>query len=73
LKNEKAFNVSRLGTYGKVVRMAFRVIDSETGKIRMDAGDITSLIAMIEELGDQYEVKQLDISYDEDEKKKQLP
>jgi hypothetical protein len=52
--------------------MAFRVIDSETGKIIMDTGDITSLIATIEEL-DDYEVKQLDISYDEDEKKKQLP
>ena len=45
--------------------MAFRVIDSETGKIIMDAGDITSLIATIEELAD-YEVKQLDISYDEE-------
>ena len=33
----------------------------------MDAGDITSLIATIEELGDQYEIKQLDISYDGDE------
>jgi len=32
----------------------------------MDAGDITSLIATIEGLGDQYEVKQLDISYDEE-------
>ena len=42
--------------------MAFRVIDSETGKIIMDAGDITSLIATIEELGDQYKVKQLDIT-----------
>ena len=52
--------------------MAFRGIDSETGKIIMDAGDIATLIATIEELGD-YEVKQLDISYDEDEKKKQLP
>ena len=52
--------------------MAFRVIDSETGKIIMDTGDITSLIATIEELG-SYEVKQLDISYDEEEKKKQLP
>ena len=50
------FNVARLGDW-----MAFRVIDSETGKIIMDAGDITSLIATIEELGDQYEVKQLDI------------
>jgi hypothetical protein len=38
----------------------------------MDAGDITSLIAIIEELGD-YEVKQLDISYDEEMRKKQLP
>jgi hypothetical protein len=28
----------------------------------MDAGDITSLIATIEELGDQYKVKQLDIT-----------
>ena len=42
--------------------MAFRVIDSETGKIIMDAGDITALIATIEELGDQYKVKQLDIT-----------
>ena len=48
--------------------MAFRVIDSKTGKIRMDAGDIASLITTIEELGD-YEVKQLDISYDEDANK----
>ena len=30
--------------------MAFRVIDSETGKIIMDAGDIASLIATIEEM-----------------------
>ena len=52
--------------------MAFRVIDSETGKIIMDAGDIASLIAKIEELND-YEVKQLDISYDEEMKKKQHP
>ena len=58
---EGFFNVARLGDL-----MAFRVIDSETGKIIMDAGDITSLIATIEELGDQYEVKQLDISYDEE-------
>ena len=42
--------------------MAFRVIDSETGKVIMDAGDITSLIATREELGDQYEVKQIDIT-----------
>ena len=48
--------------------MAFRVIDSETGKIIMDAGDIASLITMIEEL-DDYEVKQLDISYNEEENK----
>ena len=48
--------------------MAFRVIDSETGKIIMDAGDIASLIATIEEM-DNYEVKQLDISYDEDANK----
>jgi len=48
--------------------MAFRVIDSETGKIIMDAGDIASLIATIEEL-DDYEVKQLDISYDDEESK----
>ena len=41
--------------------MAFRVIDSETGKVIMDAGDIISLIAVIEELGDKYVVKQLDI------------
>ena len=47
--------------------MVFRVIDSETGKIIMDAGDIASLIAKIEELND-YEVKRLDISYDEDAK-----
>ena len=46
--------------------MAFRIIDSETGEIIMDAWDITSLIATIEELGDQYKVKQLDISYDEE-------
>ena len=52
--------------------MAFRVIDSETGKIIMDAGDIASLITKIEELSD-YEVKQLDISYDEEMKKKQHP
>jgi len=52
--------------------MAFRVIDSKTGKIIMDAGDIASLITTIEELGD-YEVKQLDISYDEEMKKKQHP
>ena len=38
----------------------------------MDTGDITSLIATIEEL-DDYEVKQLDISYDEDEQQKQRP
>jgi hypothetical protein len=48
--------------------MAFRVIDSETGRIIMDAGDIASLITTIEELGN-YEVKQLDISYDEDANK----
>ena len=48
--------------------MVFRVIDSETGKIIMDAGDIASLITIIEEL-DDYEVKQLDISYDEEENK----
>ena len=48
--------------------MAFRVIDSEAGKIIMDAGDIASLITIIEEL-DDYEVKQLDISYDEEENK----
>jgi hypothetical protein len=48
--------------------MAFRVIDSETGKIIMDAGDIASLITKIEELGD-YEVKQLNISYNEEESK----
>ena len=47
--------------------MAFRVIDSETGKIIMDAGDIASLIAKIEELG-EYEVKQLNITYDEENK-----
>ena len=52
--------------------MVFRVIDSETGKIIMDAGDIASLITTIEELGD-YEVKQLNISYDEEMKKKQPP
>ena len=48
--------------------MAFRVIDSETGKIIMDAGDIASLITTIEEM-DNYEVKQLDISYDEEKSK----
>jgi len=48
--------------------MAFRVIDSETGKIIMDAGDIASLITTIEEM-DNYEVKQLDISYDEEANK----
>ena len=48
--------------------MAFRVIDSETGKIIMDAGDIASLITTIEELGD-YEVKQLNISYNEEDNK----
>jgi len=48
--------------------MAFRVINSETGKIIMDTGDIASLITTIEEL-DNYEVKQLDISYDEDANK----
>lgn len=48
--------------------MAFRVIDSETGRIIMNTGDIASLITTIEELGD-YEVKQLDISYDEEENK----
>ena len=41
--------------------MAFRIIDSETGKIIMDAGDIASLIAAIEELGNQYVVKELEI------------
>ena len=46
--------------------MAFRVIDSETGKIIMDAGDIASLITTIEEL-DDYEVKQLNISCNEEE------
>ena len=50
------FNVARLGDW-----MAFRVIDSETGKVIMDSGDIISLIASIEELGDKYVVKQLDI------------
>ncbi len=48
--------------------MAFRVIDSETGKIIMDAGDIASLITTIEEM-DNYEVKQLDISYDDEANK----
>ncbi len=48
--------------------MAFRVIDSETGKIIMDAGDIASLITTIEEM-DDYEVKQLNISYNEEENK----
>ena len=48
--------------------MAFRVIDSETGRIIMDAGDIASLITTIEEM-DNYEVKQLDISYDEEANK----
>ena len=48
--------------------MAFRVIDSETGKIIMGAGDIASLITKIEEM-DDYEVKQLNISYNEEENK----
>ena len=48
--------------------MAFRVIDSETGRIIMDAGDIASLITTIEEM-DNYEVKQLNISYNEEENK----
>ena len=48
--------------------MAFRVIDSETGRIIMNTGDIASLIATIEEL-DNYEVKQLDLSYDEEANK----
>ena len=48
--------------------MAFRVIDSKTGKIIMDAGDIASLITTIEEL-DDYEVKELNISYNEEESK----
>tara|TARA_X000001036_G_scaffold419062_1_gene438541 strand:- start:158 stop:319 length:162 start_codon:yes stop_codon:yes gene_type:complete len=48
--------------------MAFRVIESETGKIIMDAGDIASLITTIEEM-DNYEVKQLNISYNEEENK----
>jgi hypothetical protein len=34
----------------------------------MDAGDIASLITTIEEM-DNYEVKQLDISYDEEANK----
>lgn len=34
----------------------------------MDAGDIASLIAKIEEM-DNYEVKQLNISYNEEENK----
>jgi hypothetical protein len=50
------------------MQVAFRIIDSETGRIIMDAGDIASLITTIEELGN-YEVKQLDISYDEDANK----
>ena len=41
--------------------MAFRVIDSETGKVIMKAGDIASLIETIDKLGDQYKIKQLDI------------
>jgi hypothetical protein len=41
--------------------MGFRVIDSETGKIIMDAGNIASLIETIDKLGDQYKVKQIDI------------
>ena len=48
--------------------MAFRVIDSETGKIIMDTGDIASLITTIEEM-DDYEVKQLNISYNEEDNK----
>ena len=47
--------------------MAFRVIDSETGKIILDAGDISSLIATIEELGDRYEVKRIDIDKEREE------
>ena len=47
--------------------MAFRVIDSETGEVIMDAGDISSLIATIEELGDQYEVKRIDIDKEREE------
>ena len=42
--------------------MAFRVIDSETGKIIMDTANIAALIETIEKLGDQYVVKQIDIS-----------
>ena len=42
--------------------MAFRVIDSETGEIIMDAANIAALIETIEKLGDQYVVKQLDIT-----------
>ncbi len=44
--------------------MGFRIIDSVTGEVIMDAGDITSLIATIEELGDQYEVKRIDMAKD---------
>ena len=42
--------------------MGFRIIDSVTGEVIMDAGDIASLIETIEKLGDQYVVKQLDIT-----------
>ncbi len=42
--------------------MGFRIIDSVTGEVIMDAGDIASLIETIEKLGDRYEVKQLDIT-----------
>ena len=41
--------------------MAFRVIDSETGKVIMDAGNIAALIETIDKLGDQYKIKQIDI------------
>ena len=42
--------------------MGFRIIDSVTGKVIMEAADIAKLIETIEKLGDQYVVKQLDIT-----------
>ena len=42
--------------------MGFRIIDSVTGKVIMDAANIATLIETIEKLGDRYEVKQLDIT-----------
>ena len=42
--------------------MGFRIIDSVTGKVIMDAADIAKLIETIEKLCNRYEVKQLDIT-----------